>query len=81
MAVIHARLEDARILVGNDRLLPQRLALDIAALLDQLRDFVATSMVNKDLARAHLPRKTAQVAKVAAEAERLGIRQSPRTKE
>jgi hypothetical protein len=53
MTVIHACVDDARVLVGYDSSISQALALDIAAGLAQFRDPVATPMVDKDLTTAH----------------------------
>jgi hypothetical protein len=53
MPIVHAPLQDARVLVRNDGLVAHGPALDVAALLDQLRDLVAAPVVDVQLAGAH----------------------------
>lgn len=54
MPVIHARHDDTRVLVGNDGRVQHRPALHVAARLCQLRDLVATPVVDEELSVAHV---------------------------
>lgn len=54
MPVIRARHYHASVFVGDDRAVHGVFALNVAARVGELGDFMATAMVDVDLAVAHL---------------------------
>jgi hypothetical protein len=54
MPIVHATLDNARVLIRHNRLVLHSLALDVTAMLRQLRDLMAAPVVDKYLAEAHL---------------------------
>ena len=53
MPIVHARHDDARVLVGDDGFVAHAAALDVAARLGELGDLVAAAVVDEELAGAH----------------------------
>jgi hypothetical protein len=54
MPIVHARHDDACVLVGDDGLVAHGAALDVAARLGELGDLVAAAVVDEELAGAHV---------------------------
>ena len=54
MPIVHARHDDACVLVRDDRLVAHRAALNVSAGLGELCDLVPTAVVDEELAVAHL---------------------------